>query len=197
MPPFTAIRVSVTRFRGTTGRITTPPRPYWRTDERVNSSVNNCGDLQCDPRRLRILVVPKRGQELAYPNNTYAVCPVGMREVRDEISKGLSMKRHVLTQLGCYLVIIAGLLAPSVGQAQSDLSPAKSNCDSKTGCANYSTGNVTNQNPMQQSNSTAAANPPGSDLSPAKSNCDSKTGCANYSTGDVTKTNPANPSQQK
>ncbi|HEY1505667.1 MAG TPA: hypothetical protein VGF92_15270 [Stellaceae bacterium] len=100
------------------------------------------------------------------------------------------MGRNVLTQVGSCLVIAAGLLAPAVGYAQSDLSPAKSNCDSKTGCANYSTGNVTSQNPMQQTNSNSPYDQGGT--SPAQSNCDSKTGCASYSTGDQTKTNPAN-----
>ena len=98
----------------------------------------------------------------------------------------------------CGVFVLASLLSMGGVYAQQqktqDLSPAKSNCDSSTGCANYSTGNVTNQNPMQQSNATAPYSQGGSDLSPAKSNCDSKTGCADYSTGNVT---PANPAQQK
>lgn len=103
------------------------------------------------------------------------------------------MGRNVLTQAGACFVIVAGLLAPAVSYAQSDLSPAKNNCDTKTGCANYSTGNVTSQNPMQQTNSNSPYNQGGTN--PAQSNCDSKTGCASYSTGDQTKTNPANPAQ--
>jgi len=108
------------------------------------------------------------------------------------------MAQRLLAQMGSCVVIIAGLLAPTVGYAQSDLSPAKSNCDSKTGCADYSTGDVTNKNPLQQSQGTASNSPydqPGTN--PAQSNCDSKTGCANYSTGDQTKANPAQPQQQK
>jgi hypothetical protein len=103
------------------------------------------------------------------------------------------MARNALAQIGSCVVIVAGLLYPAVGQAQSDLSPAKSNCDSKTGCANYATGNVTNQNPTDSHNTNAMSAAGDSDLSPAKSNCDTKTGCANYSTGNVT---PANPTQQ-
>jgi hypothetical protein len=91
------------------------------------------------------------------------------------------------------VVVTIGLLSAGVGYAQSELSPAKSNCDSKTGCASYETGNVTNKNPLQPSNSAAPYSQ--GDPSPAKSNCDSKTGCANYSTGDATKANPANPMQ--
>jgi hypothetical protein len=109
------------------------------------------------------------------------------------------MARNVLAYAGSCAVIMVGLFAATVGQAQQqsggDLSPAKSNCDSKTGCANYSTGNVTNQNPMQTNNSNSPYDKGGAN--PAQSNCDSKTGCANYSTGDTTKANPANPSQQK
>ena len=105
------------------------------------------------------------------------------------------MKGKLFSRVGSCLVIGAGLLLPAVGHAQSDLSPAKSNCDSKTGCANYATGNVTNQNPMEQHNSTANAGAPYSsgDPSPAKSNCDTKTGCANYSTGNVSPANPTKP----
>ena len=95
--------------------------------------------------------------------------------------------------------LLIGLLSATAAYAQQgaggDLSPAKSNCDSKTGCANYSTGNVTNQNPLQTSNSTSPYDQPGTN--PAQSNCDSKTGCASYSTGGQTKTNPAQPSQQQ
>ena len=105
------------------------------------------------------------------------------------------MVRHVLTQAGSCVVIVAGLLAPAVSYAQSDLNPAKNNCDTKTGCANYSSGNVTNKNPLQSSNSTAPYDQTGTN--PAQSNCDSKTGCASYSTGDQTKANPAQLQQQK
>jgi hypothetical protein len=103
----------------------------------------------------------------------------------------VNMGRNVLTQAGACFVIVAGLLAPAVSYAQSDISPAKNNCDTKAGCANYSTGNVTSQNPMQQTNSNSPYNQGGTN--PAQSNCDSKTGCASYSTGDQTKTNPAQP----
>lgn len=109
------------------------------------------------------------------------------------------MARSVLAYAGSCAVIMVGLLSAGVGQAQqqngTDLSPAKSNCDTKTGCANYSTGDVTSQNPMQQTNSNAPYDRGGAN--PAQSNCDTKTGCANYSTGDVTKANPAAPAQQK
>ena len=108
------------------------------------------------------------------------------------------MARNIWTHAGSCVVIAVGLLSASVGYAQQqsgmDLSPAKSNCDTKTGCANYSTGNVTNQNPMQQTNSNSPYDQGGAN--PAQSNCDSKTGCADYSTGNVSKTNPANPSQK-
>ena len=60
-----------------------------------------------------------------------------------------------LTYLVSGVVIVAGLLAPTVSYAQCDLSPARNNCDTKTGCANYSIGNVTSQNPMQQTNSNS------------------------------------------
>lgn len=105
------------------------------------------------------------------------------------------MARNMFAQVGACVVIVAGLLAPAVSYAQSDLSPAKSNCDSKTGCANYATGNVTDKNPLQTTNSNSPYDQKGTN--PAQSNCDSKTGCANYSTGDQTKTNPAQPQQQK
>ncbi len=97
----------------------------------------------------------------------------------------------------CGVFMLASLLSVGGAYAQQqngqDLSPAKSNCDSKTGCADYATGSVTNKNPTAQTNSTAPYSQSGG-LSPAKSNCDSKTGCADYSTGNVT---PANPAQQK
>jgi carboxymethylenebutenolidase len=44
--PFTVIRVSVTHFPDTMERITMPPRPYWRTDEHANFSINSCGDFR-------------------------------------------------------------------------------------------------------------------------------------------------------
>lgn len=102
---------------------------------------------------------------------------------------------NTLTYLASGVVIGTGLLFAGAGHAQSDLSPAKSNCDSKTGCANYATGNVTNKNPLQTSNSNSPYDQSGTN--PAQSNCDSKTGCASYATGDQTKANPAQPQQQK
>ena len=96
------------------------------------------------------------------------------------------MTRNALAQVGAYIVIIGGLLVPAVGHAQSDYSPAKNNCDTKTGCANYATGNTTSQNPMNKS----TANSADSDYSPAKNNCDTKTGCANYATGNASADNP-------
>lgn len=102
---------------------------------------------------------------------------------------------NALTYLASGVVISTGLLFAGASYAQSDLSPAKSNCDSKTGCASYETGNVTNKNPLQTNNSNSPYNQTGTN--PAQSNCDSKTGCANYSTGDQTKTNPAQPMQQQ
>jgi hypothetical protein len=108
------------------------------------------------------------------------------------------MARHALTYLASGAVIATGLLFAGVGYAQSDQSPAKSNCDTKTGCANYETGNVTNQNPMQKEQQQSnAPSPYDNGPSPAKSNCDTPTGCANYETGDQTKTNPAQPMQQQ
>jgi hypothetical protein len=102
---------------------------------------------------------------------------------------------NALAYLASGVVVGTGLLFAGASHAQSDLSPAKSNCDTKTGCANYSTGNVTSQNPMQQTNSNSPYDQGGTN--PAQSNCDSKTGCASYSTGDQTKTNPARPKQQQ
>jgi hypothetical protein len=88
-------------------------------------------------------------------------------------------------------IIAAGFLFAGTAFAQqgNDLSPAKSNCSSSTGCANYPTGDLSKTNPAAQPKSAASA--AGSDLSPAKSNCASSTGCANYPTGDVSKTNPS------
>lgn len=108
------------------------------------------------------------------------------------------MARRAITHLASGVVITAGLLFAGVGHAQSDLSPGKSNCDSKTGCANYETGNITNQNPLQkQQQQSNAPSPYDNGPSPAKSNCDTPTGCANYSTGDQTKTNPQPMQQQQ
>ena len=58
------------------------------------------------------------------------------------------MTRNALAHVGSYVVIIAGLLMPAVSYAASSNSPydqgganpAQSNCDSRTGCANYPTG---------------------------------------------------------
>lgn len=65
------------------------------------------------------------------------------------------MTRSALAHVGSYVVIIAGLLVPAVSYAanspydQSGTNPAQSNCDSKTGCANYATGDQTTANPTQ------------------------------------------------
>ena len=67
------------------------------------------------------------------------------------------MTRNTLTHVGSYAVIIAGLLVPVASYAASSgspydtpgFNPAQSNCDSKTGCANYSTGNRTHANPAR------------------------------------------------
>ena len=67
------------------------------------------------------------------------------------------MTRTALSHVGSYAVIIAGLLAPAASYAASPNSPydqpgtnpAQSNCDSKTGCANYSTGDLTKTNPAR------------------------------------------------
>ena len=64
------------------------------------------------------------------------------------------MTRYALS----YAVIIAGLLAPAASYAASSQSPydqpgynpAQSNCDSKTGCANYSTGDLSTANPTRK-----------------------------------------------
>jgi hypothetical protein len=105
--------------------------------------------------------------------------------------------RNALAYTGSCLVIVAGLLSAVTAQAQSDLSPAKSNCDTKTGCASYVTGDVTKQNPAAMPSN--AAGPYDSGPSPAKSNCDNpQTGCANYATGSQSTNNPAKqPQQQK
>jgi hypothetical protein len=108
------------------------------------------------------------------------------------------MTRQMTLAGACTLAIVAGLLSGTPAYAQSgspgsDLSPAKSNCNSPTGCANYETGNLTNQNPAAGKSNANSATGPGGDLSPAKSNCDSPTGCANYSTGNTTSQNPVQP----
>jgi hypothetical protein len=70
-------------------------------------------------------------------------------------SREISMTRNALVHIGSYAVIIAGLLVPAVSYAanspydQSGTNPAQSNCDSKTGCANYATGDQTKINPSQ------------------------------------------------
>ena len=73
------------------------------------------------------------------------------------------MTRNALAHVGSYVVIIAGLLVPAASYAagsgspydQPGFNPAQSNCDSKTGCANYSTGNRTHANPAR--NNTRAS----------------------------------------
>jgi hypothetical protein len=109
------------------------------------------------------------------------------------------MSRNALAYMGSCLVIVGGLLAATSAQAQSDYSPAKNNCDTKTGCANYATGDTTKANPAMAAPSNAAGGPYDSGPSPAKSNCDNpQTGCANYATGSQSPTNPAKqPQQQK
>jgi hypothetical protein len=79
----------------------------------------------------------------------------------------MSMTRNALAHIGSCVVIIAGLLVPAVSYAASSspydqpgTNPAQSNCNSKTGCANYSTGDRTMTNPARKSSrmSTAQAN---------------------------------------
>ena len=113
------------------------------------------------------------------------------------------MRRQTRFVGACKIAILAGMLSATAAYAQSgsppgsDLSPAKSNCDSTTGCANYATGSQTSQNPAAEPRN--ATSPYSGDPSPAKSNCDTATGCANYETGQPTKQNPTQPStgQQK
>ena len=118
------------------------------------------------------------------------------------------MTRNALAHVGSYVVIIAGLLLPAVSYAanssspydQDGANPAKSNCDSRTGCANYSTGDLMNKNPLQMMNSSpydpcGANTDDACGANPAHSNCDSTAGCANYPTGGQTKTNPTQPQQ--
>ena len=68
------------------------------------------------------------------------------------------MTRSALAHVGSYAVIIAGLLAPAVSFADSSspydqpgTNPAQSNCNSKTGCAGYVTGDKTKANPARRS----------------------------------------------
>jgi len=118
----------------------------------------------------------------------------------EQKSTEVDMTRQITLVGACKVAILFGLLSASAAYAQggnppgSDLSPAKSNCSSPTGCANYATGNVTSQNPAAAASGSYSPTGPGGDLSPAKSNCDSPTGCANYATGNQTKDNPAQPS---
>src|SRR5262249_27724420 len=104
------------------------------------------------------------------------------------------MLRVVSLNSACSLAFAVGLLSATAAYAQQgaggDLSPAKNNCSSATGCANYPTGNTTSTNPTATQRNVTSPTGPGGDLSPAKSNCDSPTGCANYPTGAPTKSNP-------
>jgi hypothetical protein len=69
------------------------------------------------------------------------------------------MTRNALAHVGSYVVIIAGLLVPAVSYAansnspydQGGANPAQSNCDSKTGCANYPTGDRSHATPVHNS----------------------------------------------
>jgi hypothetical protein len=106
------------------------------------------------------------------------------------------MTQRMGTASAFTLAIVAGglLFAGSAfAQQGNDLSPAKSNCASSSGCANYPTGDVSKSNPAAQPKNEAQ-NAAG-DYSPAKSNCATPTGCANYPTGDVSKANPSSPSK--
>jgi hypothetical protein len=74
------------------------------------------------------------------------------------------MTRNALAHVGSYAVIIAGLLVPAVSYAansnspydQSGTNPAQSNCDSKTGCASYATGDLTKAKPSRGSHAQDA-----------------------------------------
>ena len=66
------------------------------------------------------------------------------------------MRRNALAQVGAYIVIVGGLLVPAVGHAQSDYSPAKNNCSTRTGCADYATGDRTKTNPARNSSASRA-----------------------------------------
>ncbi len=75
------------------------------------------------------------------------------------------MTRSALAHVGSCVVIIAGLLVPAVSYAansnspydQSGTNPAQSNCDSKTGCANYATGDRSRATPARSSSRTSRA----------------------------------------
>jgi len=77
----------------------------------------------------------------------------------------MSMTRNALAHIGSYVVIVAGLLVPAVSYAansnspydQPGTNPAQSNCNSKTGCANYSTGDRTRANPARSSSHMSRA----------------------------------------
>jgi len=64
------------------------------------------------------------------------------------------MTLHTKITGACKIAALIALLSATGAYAQQgsggDLSPAKSNCNSSTGCANYSTGNPTRDNPTQQ-----------------------------------------------
>jgi hypothetical protein len=81
--------------------------------------------------------------------------PDGMRSQGTE-SREISMTRNALAQVGASIVIVGGLLIPAVGHAQSDYSPAKNNCTTRTGCANYATGDRTKTNPARNSRASRA-----------------------------------------
>ena len=66
------------------------------------------------------------------------------------------MRRNALAQVGAYIVIVGGLLVPAVGHAQSDYSPAKNNCSTRTGCADYATGDRTKTSPARNSRASRA-----------------------------------------
>lgn len=69
------------------------------------------------------------------------------------------MVRNALVHVASSAVIVAGLLVPAVSYAansnspynQTGTNPAQSNCDSKTGCASYATGNRTKARPGMHS----------------------------------------------
>jgi hypothetical protein len=75
------------------------------------------------------------------------------------------MTSNALAHVGSYVVIIAGLLIPTVSYAansnspydQGGTNPAKSNCDSKTGCASYATGDRSHANPTRNNSRASRA----------------------------------------
>jgi hypothetical protein len=76
----------------------------------------------------------------------------------------ISMTRNALGHVGAYIVIVGGLLVPAVGHAQSNYSPydnqpspAKNNCDTPTGCANYETGDRSRGSPARSSSRASRA----------------------------------------